>query len=138
MLEIYAYQNADSLFGVFNAAAAIHAADDYRAALAAVAFCGFVAALVAYAFAPEKLQGWKWLATVLLVFGVLIVPRVTVGIVDKTGGAAVKLVDNVPFGMALLGSLTSNIGHTLTGLFETTFQVIPGAGGAPRAGKLPR
>jgi conjugal transfer mating pair stabilization protein TraG len=131
MWEIYAYQNADSLFGIFNAAAAIHASSDYAAALAAVAFCGFVAALLAYAFAPEKLQGWKWLATVLLVFGILIVPKVTVGIVDKTGGSAVKVVDNVPFGVAVLGSLTSTIGHTLTGLFETAFQVIPGVGGLP-------
>jgi conjugal transfer mating pair stabilization protein TraG len=101
------------------------------AAVAAVAFCGFVAALLAYAFAPEKLQGWKWLATVLLVFSVLIVPRVTVGIVDKTGGSAVKVVANVPFGVAMLGSLTSTIGHTLTGLFETAFQVIPGVGALP-------
>ena len=131
MWEIYAYQNADSLFGVFNAAAAIHASSDYAAAAAAVAFCGFVAALIAYAFAPEKLQGWKWLATVVLVFSVLIVPKVTVGIVDKTGGSAVKVVDNVPFGVALLGSLTSTIGHTLTGLFETAFQVIPGIGALP-------
>jgi conjugal transfer mating pair stabilization protein TraG len=129
--EIYAYQNADSLFGIFNAAAAIHASSDYMAAVAAVAFCGFVAALIAYAFAPEKLQGWKWLATVLLVFAVLIVPRVTVGIVDKTGGSPVKVVANVPFGVAMLGSVTSTIGHTLTGLFETAFQVIPGAGALP-------
>ena len=131
MWEIYAYQNADSLFGVFNAAAAIHASGDYAAAVAAVAFCGFVAALIAYAFAPEKLQGWKWLGTVVLVFSVLIVPKVTVGIVDKTGGSAVKVVDNVPFGVAVLGSLTSTIGHTLTGLFETAFQVIPGVGALP-------
>lgn len=131
MWEIYAYQNADSLFGVFNAAAAIHASGDYAAALAAVAFCGFVAALLAYAFAPEKLQGWKWLATVVLVFSVLVVPRVTVGIVDKTGGSAVRVVANVPFGVAALGSLTSQIGHTLTGVFETAFQVIPGVGGLP-------
>jgi hypothetical protein len=82
---------------------------------------------------PEKLQGWKWLATVVLVFSVLIVPKVTVGIVDKTGGSAVKVVDNVPFGVAVLGSLTSTIGHTLTGLFETAFQVIPGAGACRRA-----
>ncbi|HEY0663717.1 MAG TPA: conjugal transfer protein TraG N-terminal domain-containing protein, partial [Thiobacillaceae bacterium] len=122
---------ADSLFGIFNAAAAIHASSDYAAAVAAVAFCGFIAALVAYAFAPDKLQGWKWLATVLLVFSVLIVPRVTVGIVDKTGGSAVKVVANVPFGVAMLGSVTSTIGHTLTGLFETAFQVIPGAGAMP-------
>ncbi len=131
MWEIYAYQNADSLFGVFNAAAAIHASGDYLSAVAAVAFCGFVAALIAYAFAPEKLQGWKWLGTVVLVFSVLIVPKVTVGIIDKTGGSAVKVVDNVPFGVAVLGSLTSTIGNTLTGLFETAFQVIPGVGALP-------
>jgi conjugal transfer mating pair stabilization protein TraG len=131
MWEIFAYQNADSLFGIFNAAAAIHASSDYAAAVAAVAFCGFIAALLAYAFAPDKLQGWKWLATVLLVFSVLIMPRVTVGIVDKTGGSAVKVVANVPFGVAMLGSITSTIGHTLTGLFETAFQVIPGAGAMP-------
>ena len=131
MWEIYAYQNSDSLFGIFNAAAAIHASSDYAAAVAAVAFCGFVAALIAYAFAPDKLQGWKWLATVLLVFSILIVPRVTVGIVDKTGGSAVKVVANVPFGIAMLGSVTSTIGHTLTSLFETAFQVIPGVGGLP-------
>jgi conjugal transfer mating pair stabilization protein TraG len=131
MWEIYAYQNSDSLFGIFNAAAAIHASSDYAAAVVAVAFCGFVAALIAYAFAPDKLQGWKWLATVLLVFSILIVPRVTVGIVDKTGGSAVKVVANVPFGIAMLGSVTSTIGHTLTGLFETAFQVIPGVGGLP-------
>ena len=107
MWEIYAYQNADSLFGVFNAAAAIHASGDYMSAVAAVAFCGFVAALIAYAFAPEKLQGWKWLGTVLLVFSILILPRATVGIVDKTGGAPVKVVANVPFGMVMLGSVTS-------------------------------
>lgn len=131
MWEIYAYQNADSLFGVFNAAAAIHASGDYMSAVAAVAFCGFVAALIAYAFAPEKLQGWKWLGTVLLVFSILILPRATVGIVDKTGGAPVKVVANVPFGMVMLGSITSTIGHTLTSLFETAFQTIPGPGALP-------
>ncbi len=131
MWEIYAYQNTDSLFGVFNAAAAIHASGDYAAALAAVGFFGFVAALLAYAFAPEKLQGWKWLATVVLAFGVLVVPKVTVGVVDKTGGSAVKVVNNVPFGVAMLGSVTSTIGHTLTGLFETAFQSIPGPGALP-------
>lgn len=131
MWEIYAYQNSASLLGIFNAAAAIHGSGDYRAALAAVAFCGFVAALVAYAFAPEKLQGWRWLATVVLVFGTLILPRATVGIVDKVGSEGVQVVDNVPFGIAALGSITSTVGHTLTGLFETAFQTIPGPGALP-------
>lgn len=126
MWEIYAYQNSDSLFGIFNAIAAIRGSDTYLSAIAAVTFCGFVAALLAYAFAPHKLQGWQWLASVVLVYAILFVPRVTVGIVDKTGGAPVKVVDNVPFGVALFGGLTSTIGNTLTELFETAFQVIPG------------
>jgi conjugal transfer mating pair stabilization protein TraG len=131
MWEIYAYQNSESLFGVFNAAAAIHASNNYLSALALVAFCGFVAALIAYAFAPEKLQGWKWLATVVMVFAILIVPKVSVVVVDKTGGTPDRIVDNVPFGVAALGSLTSTVGHTITTGFETAFQVIPGDGGLP-------
>ena len=54
MWEIYAYQNADSLFGIFNAAATIHGSGDYLAAVAAVAFCGFIAALVAYGWMPAR------------------------------------------------------------------------------------
>ena len=61
MWEIYAYHNTESLFGIFNAVAAIMGSGTYLSAIAAVAFCGFVAAMVAYMFAPEKLQGWKWI-----------------------------------------------------------------------------
>ncbi|WP_139101187.1 conjugal transfer protein TraG N-terminal domain-containing protein, partial [Acinetobacter baumannii] len=41
------------------------------------------------------------------------------------------VVANVPFGMVMLGSITSTIGHTLTGLFETAFQTMPGPGALP-------
>lgn len=57
----------------------------------------------------------------MLVFTLLLVPKVTIGIVDKTGGAPVKVVANVPLGLAALGGLTSAIGNTLTELFETAF-----------------
>jgi hypothetical protein len=67
----------------------------------------------------------------LLVFCVLIVPRVTVGVVDKTGGSAVKVVANVKSGMAFLGSVTSTVGRTLTGLFETAVPVAMPATSSP-------
>lgn len=131
MWEIFAYQNSDSLFGIFNAAAALMGSDGYRNSLAVVTIVGFFAAFFAYVFQPQLLSGWKWLATVVLVSGILIVPRVTVGIVDKTGGGPVQIVSNVPFGAAVLGSLTSRVGNTLTELFETAFQVLPGPAGLP-------
>ena len=133
MWEVYAYHNSDSLFGIFNAVAAIMGSGSYKQAIAAVVFCGFVAAMVAYMFAPEKLQGWRWLGSIVLVYSLLFVPKVTVGIVDKTGGGPVKVVANVPFGMAALGGLTSTIGNSLTELFETAFQTIPGPGALPPA-----
>ena len=86
MWEIFAYHNSEALEGIFNAIAAIMASGTYLSAIAAVGFCGFVAAMVAYMFQPEKLVGWKWLVSVVLIYGVLFVPRVTVAVVDKTGG----------------------------------------------------
>src|SRR5215510_1749632 len=103
----------------------------YAGALGIVALFGFFTAFLAYALAPERLQGWKWLATVVLVYGVFLVPRVTVGIVDKTGGSPVKVVANVPLGAALFGSVTSTVGNSLTELFETVFQTIPGPQALP-------
>lgn len=126
MYEIYAYGNNDSLYGIFNAIAAIMGADSYLQSVAIVAFCGFVTAALAYAFMPQKLIGWQWLASVLLVYSILFVPKVTVGIVDKLGTLPVQVVANVPFGLAFFGNLTSTIGNTLTEVFETAFQTLPG------------
>src|SRR6202008_3674920 len=131
MWEIYAYQNSDSLFGILNAVAAIAGANNFKGALAIVGFCGFVSEALAYAVAPQKLQGWHWLASVALVLSVLFVPRVTVGIVDKTGSSAVAVVDNVPFGLAMFGSLSSTVGNTLTELYETAMQLLPGRANLP-------
>lgn len=131
MWEIFAYHNSDALAGIFNAIAAIMASGTYLSAIAAVAFCGFVAAMVAYMFQPEKLVGWRWLASVVLIYGVLFVPRVTVAVVDKTGGTANRVIANVPFGMAALGGLTSTIGNSITELFETAFQTLPGPASLP-------
>ncbi len=61
----------------------------------------------------------------------LFVPRVTVAVVDKTGGTPNRIVDNVPFGIAALGGLTSSIGNTITELFETAFQTLPGPAALP-------
>ena len=51
-----------------------HGLGHLLSAIAAVAFCGFVVAMVAYMFQPEKLVGWRWLVSVVLIYGVLFVP----------------------------------------------------------------
>ena len=56
MWEIYAYHNTEALSGIFNAIAAIMASNTYLSAIAAVAFCGFVAAMITY----REHMGWPW------------------------------------------------------------------------------
>ena len=131
MWEIYAYHNSESLFGIFNAIAAIMNSGSYMGSIAVVLFVGFFAALFSYAFAPQKLQGWQWLASVVIVYSILFVPKVTVQIIDRTGGSAVQVVDNVPLGIASLGGLTSSVGNSITQLMETAFQVLPGNAALP-------
>ena len=131
MYEIYSYGNNDALFGIFNAVAALVGANGYTGALAITVTAGFFTALLAYAFTPDKLNGWKWLAGVVLIYSVLLVPRVNVGIVDKLGNQPVKVVANIPLGLGLLGHFTNVVGNTLTELFETALQLIPGDGALP-------
>lgn len=131
MFEIFAYQSSESLAGTFNALVGVMGSGDFAGSVAMVCVFGFMVSLIAYALAPQKLDGWKWLGTVVIVYSIMYVPRVSVQITDKTSGNPAQVVDNVPLGVALLGSMTSQIGNTLTGLFETAFQVIPGNGALP-------
>ncbi len=134
MWEIFTYQNNASLAGIFNAIAAISGAQDYRSALALTLYFGFGAAALAYAITPQKLEGWKWLASATLVMSVLFVPRTTVLVTDKSGVEAPQAIDNIPLGLAVLAGATSAVGNTLTQLFETAFQLIPqGRGALPQA-----
>lgn len=131
MFEIYSYFNVETLWGVFNALVLILGSQSFLGSLAAVAAVGFIAAFLAYAFQPSKLDGWKWICTVVAVYTILFVPRTTVMIVDRTGSEAPRTVANVPYSLAMLGGLTSGIGDALTGIFETAFRALPGDAGLP-------
>jgi conjugal transfer mating pair stabilization protein TraG len=131
MFEIYGYGNVEALLGIFNAIAALRGSGDFLSAIAAVVVLGFLAAMIAYAIQPEKLTGWKWLASVLGVYYLLWVPTATVQVVDKQGFQPPVVVANVPFGAAALGGLSSSIGSVVTDMFETVFASLPGSGALP-------
>ena len=124
--EIFAYGNVDALMGLFNALAALMNSNIFLTAIALVFVVGFFAAFLAMALAPDRLAGPKWLASAVLVFVVLFLPKATVQIVDKTGATAPAVIDNVPLGLAFQAGMVSSVGNTLTDLFETALQVLPG------------
>ncbi|MBL8510272.1 MAG: conjugal transfer protein TraG N-terminal domain-containing protein [Betaproteobacteria bacterium] len=128
-MEIFAFGNGEALFGLFNAIAAMMGGNVFQSSMAAAVVIGFFAASFAYVFAPHLMIGWKWLASTVLVFGLLITPRATVIINDELSAQPPRVVANVPLGLAALGSLTSSIAGKLTEVAETAFQTIPEGSG---------
>src|ERR1700674_26140 len=131
MYEVWAYGDNDMLFGIFNAVAAMVGGDSYIAALAIVGVCGGLTAGIVYALATSQFAGPKWVISVFLVYSCLLIPKVTVGIVDKLGGQPVMVVSNVPVGLGVFAGLSSAVGNLLTELFESTLQILPGPGQLP-------
>jgi conjugal transfer mating pair stabilization protein TraG len=121
MYEVFTYWNAESVIGVLNAIAIVMGGGDYLGLMRALAIAGLLVAAgigLAKVSAKEPLQYVVFLG--LFYFG-LMVPKVTVDVVDMRTGATGS-VANVPFGIAFFYSTTSRIGRFLTNTFETSFQ----------------
>jgi conjugal transfer mating pair stabilization protein TraG len=72
----------------------------------------------------ERLDGmWKWLFFLAIFQALLLVPKVTVTIVDRTGNEPPRAVANVPIGLGAFAHAMSKVGDWLTGAFETVFSL---------------
>ena len=126
-MTVYAYGNVDALHGIFNAVAMVMASNDFADMIRIAVVLGFAVVAVLAAFPGNLGKSWSWFLSVTVLTGVLLVPKSTVTIVDKLGQQAPVVVANVPWTLALLASVKSSIGSTLTQMFETAFQSIPSA-----------
>jgi conjugal transfer mating pair stabilization protein TraG len=126
-LSIYAYGNVDALHGVLNAVAMIMGSNSFEHMVRLGVVIGF-AVVATMAMMPGGLQkGFNWFMAVAVIGGVMLIPKANVTIEDQTGMQAPQVVANVPWTLALLASIKSAIGSTLTQGFETAFQTIPAA-----------
>ena len=123
---LFSYGDVDTLALIFNALAAMTGGSSMAGAIAMVLILGFFGALISMAV-MKHLYGVHWLIAVFLINGVLLVPKTTVQIVDKTAMQAPVMVDNVPWGIGALASIVTSVGSGLTEMFETAFQVLPAA-----------
>ncbi len=126
-LTVYAYGNVDALHGIFNGIAMVMGAADFRDMIRVAVVIGFMVVAVQALLPNGHARGWTWFINVALISGILLVPKATVSIVDKLGVQSPVVVSNVPWALALVASVKSSIGSTLTAMFETSFQSIPGS-----------
>ena len=122
MYELFTLGGGTYLVDLLNAVAAITGGDAYvtLAQLAGVGGLGWV--LFRTAFGGSWKDNAKWMLLFVAVWGAMIVPKATVRVVDRLDPAlAPAVVANVPIGLALFASLTSQVGDGLTRLTEQAF-----------------
>ena len=122
MYELFTLGGGTYLVDLLNAVAAITSGGAYvtLAQLAGVGGLGWV--LFRTAFGGSWKDNAKWMLLFVTVWGAMIVPKATVRVVDRLDPAlAPAVVANVPIGLALFASLTSQVGDGLTRLTEQAF-----------------
>lgn len=126
-LTVHAYGNVDALHGIFNAVAMVMNSSSFEHMIRLAVVIGFAVLVVLVAFPGNLQKGWNWFIAVAVISAAMLVPKADVSIEDRTGAYSTVVVANVPWTLALLASVKSAIGVTLTEAFETAFQTIPTA-----------
>jgi len=122
MYEIFTLGGGTYLVDLLNAVAAITSGGAYVVLAQLAGVAGLAWILFRTAFGGSWKDNAKWILLFVAVWGAMIVPKATVRVVDRLDPAlAPAVVANVPIGLALFASLTSQVGDGLTRLTEQAF-----------------
>ena len=122
MYELFTLGGGTYLVDLLNAVAAITAGGAYITLAQIAGAAGLAWVLFRTAFGGSWKDNAKWVLLFVAVWGAMIVPKATVRVVDRLDPTlAPAVVANVPIGLALFASLTSQVGDGLTRLTEQAF-----------------
>lgn len=121
-LEVFTLGGGEFLVNVFNAVAAWTGGGGYRSMLQVVFVMGLMYSLFVVAFNFDWRAWLNWFLQATAIYMMLLVPTVTVKVTDRLDlGLAPATVANVPLGLGLMASFTSQLGDWLTRTAETVF-----------------
>jgi conjugal transfer mating pair stabilization protein TraG len=122
MLEVFTIGGGEYIVNTFNAVAAWTGGGGYRSLLRVVMVLGLIYALLAVAFTMNVRAWLNWFLGSSLIYTCLMVPTVTVKVTDRVNPSlAPAVVANVPLGLGVIASFTSQVGDWLTRTAETVF-----------------
>jgi conjugal transfer mating pair stabilization protein TraG len=128
-VEVFTFGGGQYLVNVFNAVAAWCGGGGFRSMLQVIMVIGLGYALMTMAMNLNWRVLYQWFVSTTLMYSVLIVPTTTVIIIDKINPTAGNgSVANVPVGLALIASVTSQANVWLTTTAETMFNIPNGLG----------
>ena len=122
MVEVYTVGGGEYLVNVFNAVAAWTGAGGYKSLIQVALVMGMALGVIVLAFNQDWRAWVNWFLGATLIYMCLMVPRMDVHVTDRVNpGLAPATVANVPLGLALMASFTSQAGDYLTRSAELVF-----------------
>lgn len=126
MVEVFTIGGGDYLVAVFRAVAAWTGNGGYKGLLQVVMVMGLGLSALTLAFGQDWRAWINWFLGATLMYTCLMVPRLDVHVTDRINPSlAPANVSNVPLGLALMASFTSQVGDYLTGSAEVVFALPP-------------
>lgn len=122
MVEIFTVGGGEYIVNVLNAVAAWTGAGGYKSLIQVTLVMGLALAVIVLAFNQDWRAWLNWFLGATLIYMCLMVPRMDVHVTDRVNpGLAPANVANVPLGLALMASFTSQVGDYLTRSAELVF-----------------
>ena len=107
---------------VLNAVAAWSGGGGYRSLLRVVMVMGLIYSLLVVAFTLNYKAWMNWFLQATAIYLCLMVPTVSIKVTDRINPSlAPSTIDNVPMGLGVLASFTTQVGDWLTRTAETVF-----------------
>ncbi|UAJ12396.1 conjugal transfer protein TraG N-terminal domain-containing protein [Polymorphobacter megasporae] len=122
VVEVYTIGGGEYIVNTFNAVAAWTGEGGYKSLLQVVLVMGFTMSCLVVAFNSDWRAWINWFLQGTLMYMCLMVPRVDVQVIDRINPSlAPSYVANVPIGLGLVASFTSQVGDYLTRESEVVF-----------------
>lgn len=120
---VYVLGGGEYMMQVFNGVAAIVGSSSWESMFRIALLISAASFFVVYLRGHDPKEVIKFAAYIILVSSVLLGPKRSVQIIDRTDPTGVYLVDNVPLGLAAPAHMISSIGTSLTELYESIFHM---------------
>lgn len=124
MYEFITIGGGEYFVDIFNGLAMVVKSGDFMDVVKTSAVLAFMISLLNAALMGSLYDSSKWFLTTIIVTQMLLYPKATIHVTDKTNTTLVGAkVDNVPFVIAYTASISSQIGYSLTTLFESAYSL---------------
>lgn len=120
---VYVMAGGAYMAQIFNGVATMVGTSAWDSMMRIVMLISGMSALVVYMRSHDPKELVKFVAFIILITSVLLIPKRSVQIIDRSDPTGVYRVDNVPLGLAVPAKFITSIGTDITEIYERLFHL---------------